>query len=672
MSDYVPYLIFGITAGSIYGISAMGLVLTYKTSGVFNFAHGATSAVSAYVFYELRQVHGWSWPLAGVVAALVFGPLSGLLLERLAVSLARVSVTNRIVATIGLLVAIQAGTGVIYGPASTFTFHPFLPQAEAFKLAGVAVSYDNIFDLLFGIALAVALFVLFTRTRIGLQMRAVVDDPDLLDMVGTSPARVRRFAWVIGSILASISGILFAAAQQQLDISVLTLLVVQAFGAAAIARFTSLPLAFVGGLVVGIAQKLIAKQIAGHDSLQGLDLNVPFIVLFAFLLFTSRSKLIEVGRQIKERPLPASPFSGRQRRRGYALLVAVAVVVPYLGFVGTHLTAWSQAVGQMVLFLSLGLLVRTSGQISLCHIAFAAVGACAFAHGLSSGLPWGLAVAVGGLAVVPLAAFISIPAIRLSGLFLGLATLGFGIFIAQYAYPKSYMFGGGLLKTPRPHVWGLQSDRPFYYLLLSVTVLTIGLIFLIERSRLGRLLRGLADSPTALTTVGVSINATRVLVFCISGFLAGVSGGTTSSLFGTVSIDSFNYVQSLLVLAVLAISGKRTVTSAVVACLLLYVVPDYISSARAVYYLQFSFGVLAIISATGAWGRLAQRLGRGATGSHEPLTGTTSDRVEEAAAHEHSWLSAPDLAWASTSSEGGLRRSRFAARQEPALKAGRS
>ncbi|GAA0628709.1 hypothetical protein GCM10009547_35440 [Sporichthya brevicatena] len=611
MNEYLPYLIFGLTAGSIYGISAMGLVLTYKTSGVFNFAHGAVSAVSAYVFYECCQVRGLPWPIAGFIAVFVFGPLAGLILERMAVQLAKVTVANRIVATVGLLVCILALAGIYYGPNSTFVFESFLPSEAAFTISGVAVSWDNVVNLAFGIALAVALWLFFTFSRLGLQMRAVADDPDLLDVAGVAPAQVRRLAWVIGSMLAALSGVLFASAQGQLDINLLSLLVVQAFGAAAIARFTSLPMAFVGGIIVGLAQKIVAKLIVGHDQLQGIDLNVPFIVLFIFLLVASKNSLVEAGRTIKAQAPRPSLFPPQVRTVGYAALAVFALFVPHFGFVGSHLTAWSQAVAAMVLFLSLGLLVRTSGQISLCHIAFAAIGASTFAHTQSDGLPWVVSVLLAGIAVVPLAALIAIPAIRLSGLFLGLATLGFGIFIAQYAYPKSYMLGGGVIQTPRPQFWGMEDDKRYYYLLLAVTVLAIALVVSIERSRFGRLLRGLGDSPTALVTVGVSINVTRALVFCVAGFLAGISGATTASLFRSSSIDTYNYVQSLLLLAVLAISGRRTVPSAVVASLLLYVVPNYLDNATAGYWLQFGFGFFAIVAAcasSGGVGRWIDRL----------------------------------------------------------------
>lgn len=623
MSDYLPYVIFGLTAGSIYGISAMGLVLTYKTSGVFNVAHGATSAVGAYLFYELRQEQGLPWPVAAVIAVLIFGPLSGLLFERMAAVLAGVTVTYKIVATVGVFVCIQSGVGLIYGPQSTFIFNTFLPQREAFSVENVSVTYDNLADMLFGLALAVGLFLFFTRTRAGLNMRGVVDDAALLDITGVSPARVRRNAWMIGSTLTAVSGVLFASTQQQLDINVLSLLVVQAFGAAALARFTSLPLAFAGGIVVGVLQKLAAKGVADYPDLQGLDLNVPFIILFVTLLVVPRHKLVEVGRAIKMRPAPPSPFPGRVRTAGFTALAVTALMVPQ--FAGTHLIAWTQAASQVVLFLSLGLLVRTSGQISLCHVAFAAIGATSFAHSLDAGLSWGLAVILAGLVVVPVAAFIAIPAIRLSGLYLALATLGFGIFIAQFAYTKSFMFGVGSITTRRPS--GLESDTRYYYLLLGIAVVAIALVVLIENSRLGRLLRGLGDSPTGLVTLGLNVNMSRVIVFCISGFLAGISGATFASLFGSVSQESFGYFQSLLLLAVLAIAGRRLVTSAIAGSILLFVVPNYINDTEGNYLLQFGFGLFAIVAAATSQGGFGALVSRHTLKHQDRLVGPTTDRV---------------------------------------------
>ncbi len=287
VNEYLPFLIFGLTTGSLYGLSAMGLVLTYKTSGLFNFAHGAVSAVSAYVFYWLRQDNGVSWPVAAVLTVLVFGTLIALLFERIAAGLAGVSTTFRIVATVGVIVAVLAGVQIIFGPES-LVFDRFLGNSAAFTVQGVQVSNDDVVDIAVGLTAAVALTLFFRRSRLGTEMRSVVDDPALLGLTGVSPVRVRLAAWWIGSMFASLSGVLFASAQQQLEVGVLSLLVVQAFGAAAIGRFTSIPLAYAGGIVVGLLQSMASKFVGDHPSLSGIDTNMPFIVLIVLLLVIPR------------------------------------------------------------------------------------------------------------------------------------------------------------------------------------------------------------------------------------------------------------------------------------------------------------------------------------------------------------------------------------------------
>lgn len=623
MSDYYPFLIFGIITGSIYGLSAMGLVLTYKTSGVFNIGHGAVCAAAAYSFYGLREDLGVPWPVAAAVVVFLFGPLTGLLLERLAVALALVSTAYKIVGTVGLLLAIRALIALGY-TENGLVFKSFLPQGQALSLAGVAITYESVITLLLGVSTSIALFLFFRFSRLGTAMRGVVDDPQLLSMSGTSPTAVRRASWVIGSAFAAVSGILFASNQAQLDVNVLTLLVVQAFGAATIARFQSLPLSFLGGIAVGVLQKVTSKAIGGNDQLQGIDLAVPFLVLFVGLLVIPRGRLAEVGRLVRSRPVPSSPFSRRTQAVGFGLAMLAVLVLPSV--VGAKLSGYNVALTQVVLFVSLHLLVRTSGQISLCHVGFAAVGAAGFGHMLHHGLPFFAALLVGGLVCLPLALVVSVPAIRLSGLYLALATLGFGIVLSQYAYVKSYMFGGGSLVTSRPA--GFHGDRAYYYLLLAIAVAAVLLVLLVERSRLGRLLRAMSDSPLALAMLGTSVNVSRVLVFCISGFLAGISGGLYASMFGAVNQDTFNYVQSLLVLTVLAIAGRRAVMAAFLAPALLYVVPLYIDDVTVSRLLQLSFGLGAILAAVSSQGGLTTALGRAAERSAGRLRGPASKRLE--------------------------------------------
>ncbi|HEX3826805.1 MAG TPA: ABC transporter permease [Sporichthyaceae bacterium] len=594
MSQYVPYLVFGIVYGSIYGLAAMGLVLTYRTSGIFNFGHGAIGAGAAYVFYELRDENGMPWPFAALLAVGVFGALLGLLLEGMSRRLSRVPVAYQIVGTIGLLLLIRALVTWIYGSEFRL-FGAFLPRGRAFTISGVSVAQDSVIIFASVSVAAVGLYVLVERSRLGTMMRAVVDDPALLDTAGVAPARVRRQAWVIGSIFAAASGVLLASQQQELDVTLLSLLVVQAFGAAALGAFRSLPLAYAGGIAVGIAQKLVSKETSTHEWLQGLDFNVPFIVLFFALLLLGRRRLGDLGAQIRARTAPPLPMPPGLRLGGGVAVLVGALLVPHI--VGSRLPVWISALSQVLLFLSLGLLVHTSGQVSLCHVALAAVGAAAFAHAESGGVPWGLAVLWGGVVAIPVGAMVAIPAIRLSGLFLGLATLGFGIFIAQFFYTKSYMFGLDDLKTHRPSAF--ESDTSYYYLLLAFAIVGIALILTIQRSRLGRLLRSLGDSPTALATLGASANITRVLVFCISAFIAGIGGALYAGEFGSVGGTGFNFVGSLVLLAVLAASGRSTITGAILGPVLVYVLPAYHSGADDGFQIAFGAGaILAAVFAT--------------------------------------------------------------------------
>jgi ABC-type branched-subunit amino acid transport system permease subunit len=626
--EYLPYVIFGVVTGAIYGICAMGLVLTYKTSGVFNFGHGAVCALSAYAFFDLRQLQGMAWPLAGFLVLFVLGPIVGLLMERLAAGLAPVSTAYKIVGTVGLLVFIQALIVLRYtGQGRRFDY--FLPQHKAFAISGVTVTVDSCITVGIGAAAALGLFLFFRYTRLGTAIRGVVDDPQLLDMTGESPTRVRRTAWIIGSIFASASGILFASTQQQVDVNVLSVLIVQAFGAATIALFRNLPMCFVGGVIVALAQKLISKDLSStHEQLAGLDLTIPFIVLFIGLLVIPRKHLVEVGRQVKPRAARASRVALRDRRILMGVMVGVALVIP--AFSGTHQIAWNVALTQVALFMSLHLLVRISGQISLGQIGFAAIGASTFAHALHQGMPWLLALLVAGLICIPVSLVIAVPAIRLSGLYLGLATLGFGIVLNQFFYAKDYMFGFGSVDTSRPSFWNMDtSESHYYYLLMAIALASVLIVLWIERSRLGRLLRGMADAPVALSTLGLAVNISRTLVFCIAGFLAGISGALYASMFGSVSAESFFFVQSLIVLAVLAISGRRTFIAAMVAPVLLYVVPNYITNANFFQCLQMFFGLAAIAAAISSQGAFDRWCAATAARFSSRRVGPASVRIED-------------------------------------------
>jgi len=598
MNALLPFVILGITAGSVYGLTGTGLVLTYKTSGIFNFAQGAVATTGAYVFYILHDdvLHLPAVPTA-LICVFVLGPVLGLGMEAMARRLADASATMKVVATIGLVLVVQGFFSATFGTLAR-TFPAWLPQ-HTVKVGGVFVGEDQM--IITGIALAatVALFLFFRRTRLGLAMRGVVDNPELLDLGGTSPAAVRRWAWIIGSSFATLAGILLAPTLN-LDATVLTLLVVQAFGAAAIGRFRSLPVTYAGGLVIGIIASVATKYVVtGSAALAGLPASIPFIVLFLVLIFTPRSRLAD--RRVA-RPRPAAVYAApaRVQLAGAVVLGVVLLAVPHLVNAG-QLPYWSDGLTQVVLFLSLGLLVRTSGQVSLCQAAFAAIGAATMGHLTAGfGLPWGAALLLAGLAAVPIGAFIAIPAIRLPGVFLALATFGFGVTMQQMGYPLWIMFGSSSLGQAVNRPSFAQGDIAYYYLALVFAVAAGLLVVWLVRSRLGRLLAGLADSPVALATHGTSVVVTRVLVFCIAAFLAAVSGALFGGVVHTVTSSDFTAFSSLTLLALLVMMLGREPWYAFGAGFALVIIPSWISTGGTVGdWLNVLFGASAVQVAIG-------------------------------------------------------------------------
>ena len=397
MTDVLPFIIAGLTVGSVYALAGSGLVLTFKTSGIFNFGLGALATVGVYVFYFMYVVAQLPLALCLFVSVLGVGVVLGLLMERLARSLSTVPVGLQVAATVGLVLIASAGARLAFG-ASPLTFPRYLPRGtvEGF---GVVVSYEQIVPMAVALLATVGLAVFFKQSRLGVAMRGVVDDPTLLAMTGTSPIVVRRAAWVVGSVFVCLSGVLLAPSVN-LDSMVLTLLVMQSFGAAAIGRFSSIPLTYVGGLAIGVIASLITRYVSGtSDYFAGLSQSVPFIVLFVVLIVTPRSKLVD--RRINlARPSAVWRAPARVQAVGAVLLLVVLVSGPF--WFGARLSSFTIALSYVVLFLSLGLLVKNSSQVSLAHVGFAAIGCVAFsAARVEWGLPWVVSLLVAALVTIP-------------------------------------------------------------------------------------------------------------------------------------------------------------------------------------------------------------------------------------------------------------------------------
>ena len=587
----LPLIVAGLVTGSVYSLGGVGLVLTYKSTRIFNFAYGAFATVGAYVFYFLNVQEHILWPLAAFLSIIVVGVLLGVGFEPIARVLERRSLVEQVAATIGILLAVQGTCTIIYGQESRI-FPAFLPSAS-FRLLGTNIDVTNAVTVGLVLVAAACLFVFFRWTRLGVALRGIVDSPDLLDLAGTSPRNVRRWAWIIGSVFATLSGVLLAPSLQ-LDATTLSLLVVNSFGAAAIGAFTNLPLTYVGGLAIGVIGSII-ENYSNSTSLivTGIAPSLPFIALFLVTLIINRRRI----PPHKRIPVQQAHWTAPVRLQVAAALVVLlaACFVPQL--VGnTNLVQWTQVLIYVILFLSLGFLVRRAGEVSLCQMTFAAIGAAAFGHLAGSGglgIPWPVALVLAGLVVVPVGLILAIPAIRVGGLYLALATFGFAIVIQGMFYNSSIMFGVGGLSEPAPSLsWiNLSSPTGFYYVVLLVTVCCASIIVLLDRSRFGRLLSAMSDSPVALSTSGANVTVTKAMAFAISAFFAGIAGALLGVNVTLPTGDVFNPTSSLELLAVVLIMTGGAPWYALLAAAGLVIIPIYVTSQDVNYYLQIFFGV---------------------------------------------------------------------------------
>jgi branched-subunit amino acid ABC-type transport system permease component len=598
--DLWPFVLTGVADGAVYSFAALGLVLTFKTSGIFNFAIGAQAAASAYAFYTFRIDHGMPWLPAMLLSLLLVGLLGSLILERLAFWLEEAPAVMRVVATIGLIVLLQSLLSGIYG-TPTLQFPPYLSQKPV-EIAGTQVLMSQIIVTVLALVATIGLSIFFRRSKVGLAMQALVDDPELLASEGTSPITIRRYAWAIGSCFCSMSGMLIAPVLG-IDVSHMLLLYVTAFGAAALGAFNNLGVTFVAAIAIGIVTNVMGNELAGNSSVwvTGLYTQVPFIALVLALLFVPRARLIERGSKRVRKLPPVRQLPTRVALAAAAATVVLFVTLPHV-VAGPDVNQYSVGIGFAIVLLSLGLLLWSSGQISLCQLAFAALGASSFARLQSAGVPWVLAILLAGLLTVPAGALVAIPSFRLTGVYLAVATFGFGLLAQNLLYTSSLMFGlDNQAQITRPEVLGLDAttDKGYYYLAATVLGACALLVLGVRRSRLGRILRALADSPAALDAHAVRTKVTRLSVFCLSAFIAAVGGavigGATLGAGGDPG-GPFSYFNSLALIAVLVFCGRRPVLGPVIAAFLFAVAKIYppMDSEFLTDYRGVFFGGLAI------------------------------------------------------------------------------
>jgi branched-chain amino acid transport system permease protein len=356
VEKFFVFFIIGVAISAVYAISATGLVVTYITSGVFNFAHGAIGMFLAFVYWELRVNRGWPTPAALALTLLVIGPAIGVLLDVLVMRslLKGASVATKLVVTLALLLAFQGAALAIWGIELRTV--PGLWGDRQYSILGLNVTWDQTTTILAAVGIAFGFRALFRYTRLGVAMRAVVDNRELCAVKGLNPNVVTAVSWAIGCSLAGLAAVLIAPGLN-LEVNTLSILVVSAYSAAVVGRLQNLPATFIGALALGVSQSMIVAYLpTENDLVQNLRPALPFVLLFGALLVRREMRLPE---RVKTHSEPEPPSA---KATWLFAAVAVAIAIPVSGMLEpADLLVGSKGFVFASLVLSLVLLTGLSG-----------------------------------------------------------------------------------------------------------------------------------------------------------------------------------------------------------------------------------------------------------------------------------------------------------------------
>ena len=574
MNELIAFTVVGVVTGATYAIAASGLVVTYATSGIFNIAHGAIGMLMAFVYWQFRVAWDWPAPLALAIVILVIAPLFGALVERFLIRrVQHAAVATTLVVTIGLMVGLIGLVETVWKPESR-ELAPFFGHA-GFHAGSIFITWSEVVTVGVAAAIAIGLRLLLYRTRTGISMRAVVDNRGLAGLNGARPQRISTLSWGLGSMLAAIAGILIAPTLQ-LSVLALTLLVVDAYAAAMVGRLRNLPLTFVGALGIGLVQSYAVGYmptggIWGSTPLQGLRLAIPSILLFVVLLVLPQDT-IQGARATVRRNVVGVASLPRTLLGGAGLVVAVWGVTGLLSPGNVVNLGTGLALG--LVMLSLVPLTGWGGQVSLCQMTFAGLGAFAMARLGHGGSPWGLVAAA--VLAGAVGAAVSLPALRLRGLYLALATLAFASAMDDMFFPSATAFGfDGSVAIPRPRFFGITmaSNRSFVIFLAAVFALIAMALLALRRGPFGRVLAAMKDSEAACATLGLNLTTTKLVVFTLSAALAGVAGALYGAMESVAGSVDFMMLQSLPVLLLAVVGGVATAGGALFGGLSLGLLP---------------------------------------------------------------------------------------------------
>jgi ABC-type branched-subunit amino acid transport system permease subunit len=565
MNQIILFAVLGIGTGAAYALTALGIVLTYRGSGVVNFAQGAIMMLAAFSYADLSQ-HGMPRVLA-IAIVLVGGAVVGALIYLLVMRPLRWKPQlAKVIATIGLLVGMEGIAQLGWGTVSGELSAPELIPSTSISLFGVAFSVDRIWLLGITAVLVVILWATYRFTRFGLATRATAENERGAAFLGFSPDAVAITNWALGSLLAAVAGVLLAPVTT-LDVDTLTFLVLPAIAAAMIGRFSSFTITALVGLAIGIGQ----SELTRYWNVRGAFVALPLVVVIVAMIL--RGRLIPPrGTLADVRP----PFAMSGAVKPLWLLTMPIVAIALLAVLTSRYQA-ALTTSMIVATIALSMTVVTGyvGQVSLAPMTFAGFGGFAVSKfGENLGIPFPLPILLGGLVAIPVGVLIGAPALRVRGINLAVVTLGAAIAIDAVAFQNQSLTGGqtgSLVPSPRLGSFSLDPIRHptrfgiFALICLGLLMLAVSML---RRNPLGRRMLAVRGNERAAAVAGINVPALKLQAFAISAAIAAIGGGVLAYQLSAVSYTEFVPLESLTLVTLAYIGGIASVSGALQAGLL--------------------------------------------------------------------------------------------------------
>lgn len=574
-----PVFLLGAMTGLGYALLGIGLVLTYRSSRVINFAHGAVGLFAAALFAVVVGRYGVPY-LLGFPAAVLCGGLIGAGLH--AGIVRRLDAAPRVlamVATLGigealLLLALSFTSGGLGG--RNFPLPPLFPDFDLGPLF-VGPSVTALMVLTPVVLAALGLFL--WRSRYGIAMRGAASNPDAATLSGAAPANMAMLAWGLAGAIATFSALLVLPSRGVVTPDSLGPgFLLRGLAAAALARFASLPVTFAAGVGLGVMEAVFASN---TEAAGGFEVAM-FVLVFVGVGLQSFRR----GREPEDRwaglaPAPPIPAAWRRLpliRWAPAVMAGLglgAAALAPVWLTNQHAFVLAVVFGFAVVAVSVSLLTGLGGQLSLGQVAFAAVGALAAVPVLretGSLVLAGVGAAAAGGAV---AAAVGLPALRVRGQLLGVATLAFTLMASGWLLRQDWAFDRTGVSAPPRKLLGLEltTSRSYYYAALAAFVVAAAMAGLVRRSGFGRRLRAVRDNEDAARALRTRASAVKLGSYALAGALAGLGGAVIAFASTQISAALFTPRGSVDAVSIAVIGGLGGVVGPLLGALYLVGIP---------------------------------------------------------------------------------------------------